>query len=80
MEKYGSAGEDTYDRIIPRMRFAHRIPKATITHSEYVMFTAFPRQQWFRKRASMLRYMHIAWFVSLTFAYTAKLLAGLKRK
>jgi hypothetical protein len=39
-----------------RMRFAHWIPKSTYTHSEYVMFTAFPLQQWFHERPSMLRY------------------------
>jgi len=30
-----------------RMRNACWIPKATNTHSEYVIFIAFPRQNWF---------------------------------
>jgi len=34
------------------------ITKATDTHSEYVIPTSFPRQQWLRERDSMLR-LHI---------------------
>ena len=42
-----------------RMNFACRITKATNTHSEYVTLIAFPRQQWLRERATMLRmYVH----------------------
>ena len=42
-----------------RKRFAWWIPKATNTHSEYVIFIAFPRQQWLRERALVLRlYVH----------------------
>jgi hypothetical protein len=37
-----------------QMRFACRIAKATETHLEYVTHITFPRQQWLRKRASML--------------------------
>jgi len=32
----------------------------THTHTEYVLFIAFPWQQWLCERASMLRFMHIA--------------------
>jgi hypothetical protein len=46
--------------IIRRMRFACWITKATDTHSEYVILTAFPRQQCLRERALMLRYTYIA--------------------
>ena len=42
------------------MRIACWIPKATYTHSEYVIFIAFPLQQWLHERASMLRYTYIA--------------------
>jgi hypothetical protein len=38
-----------------RMRIACWIPKATDTHSEYVIFNAFPLQQWLHERTSMLR-------------------------
>jgi hypothetical protein len=35
------------------------IPKATNIHSEYIMFIAFPLQQWLHERPSMLRlHMH----------------------
>jgi hypothetical protein len=56
MKKYGTARQATDDNIIRRMRFACWIPKATDTHSEYVMLIAFPRQQWLRERASVLRH------------------------
>ena len=43
------------EMTIWRMRFACWIPKATNTHSECVILIAFPRQQWLRERASVLR-------------------------
>ena len=43
-----------------RMRVACRIPKATNTHSEYVILNAFPLQQWLPERASMLRFTYSA--------------------
>jgi hypothetical protein len=43
-----------------RMRIACWIPKATNTHSEYETLIAFPLQQRFHERASMLRYSYIA--------------------
>jgi hypothetical protein len=63
VEKYGTTGRATgdnaifnnRDNIIRRMRVACWITKATDTHSEYVMRSAFPRQQWLRERASSLR-------------------------
>jgi hypothetical protein len=60
VEKYGTARQATDDNIIRCMRFACRINKATDRHSEYVILIAFPRQQWLRERAPMLRYTHIA--------------------
>jgi hypothetical protein len=33
------------------------VPKATNTHSEYVILVAFPLQQLLHERASILRYM-----------------------
>jgi hypothetical protein len=59
VEKYGTAWQATDDNIIRRMRFTCWITKATDTHPEYVIFIAFPHQQWLRERASMLRlYVH----------------------
>jgi len=40
-----------------RMHIACWIPKTTDTHSEYVIFIAFPRQQWLPGRASVLLFM-----------------------
>jgi hypothetical protein len=72
MEKYGIARRPTDDNIIRCMRFAYWITKATDTSSEYVIFTAFPRQQWLHERASMLRYTYTACLVRYT--------AGSKKK
>jgi len=49
------------------MAFAHCMldTKATNTHSEYVIVTAFPMQQWLHERASPLHYTHIACLVEL---------------
>jgi hypothetical protein len=54
VEKYGTVGQATDDNIIRRMRFACWISKATDAHSEYLILTAFRRQEWLRERASML--------------------------
>ena len=45
---------------IRRMRIAYWIPKATNTHSEYVILLTFPLQQWLHELASMLRHTYIA--------------------
>ena len=57
MEKHGRAGQGTDGNIIRRVRIACWITKATNTHSEYAILTAFPLQQWLRERASILRYI-----------------------
>ena len=46
--------QDRPQATIRRMRIAYWIPKATNTHSEYVILIAFPLQQWLHARASML--------------------------
>jgi len=57
------AGPGRPQMTIWRMRIAYWIPKATDTHSEYVILIAFPRQQWSRERAPMLHfYTHLAVF------------------
>ena len=45
------------------MRITCCIPKATDKNSEYVIFTAFPLQQWLHERASILRYTNTACLV-----------------
>ena len=39
------------------------IHKAMNTHSEYVIFTVFPLQQWFHEHALILYYMYISCLV-----------------
>ena len=67
VEKYCTAGQAT-DVTIWRMRITCWIPKATDTHSEYVILTAFPLQQWLCERASMLRYTYIVLYNFLIYA------------
>jgi hypothetical protein len=43
-----------------RMRIVCWIHKAINTHTGWIMFIAFPLQQWLHERASFLRYMYIA--------------------
>jgi hypothetical protein len=54
--------------IIRRMRISLWIPKATNTHSQYVILTAFPLQQWLQERDSILRYtrLHFSCKVSIS--------------
>jgi hypothetical protein len=53
--KYGSTREATDGNIIRCMRVACWITKTTNTHLEYVIFIAFPWQQYLRKHVSVLR-------------------------
>ena len=54
-KKYCRAGQATDDNMV-----ACWIPKATSTHSEYVMFIANLLQHWLRERDSMLRSTYTA--------------------
>ena len=61
--------KDIVERCRPQMtiwcmRFACWIPKATNTHSQYVILIAFPLQQWLHQRVSMFRYKYIACLVT----------------
>jgi len=47
---------DRPQMTIWRMRFAGWIPKATNTHSQYVILIAFAEQQLLHERVSLLRY------------------------
>jgi len=47
------------------MRIACWMPKATNTHSEYVIRIVSPLQQWLHERVLMLRYTYIACLVLL---------------
>jgi hypothetical protein len=54
-------------KIIWRMRIVWLRPKATKTHSEYVIIIDFPPQQWLHEPASELRYTYTACLVYFLF-------------
>jgi len=66
MENYGTAGQATDDNIIRLMSFACWTTKFTDTYPEYVMYIAFPQQQWLHLRTSILR-VHLHSPSSITF-------------
>jgi hypothetical protein len=55
VEKYGTARK-AKDNIMRNMGFAFWVTTATKTHPEKAILTDFPRQQWFRERASNVLY------------------------
>jgi len=61
VDRYGTSRQATDKNIIRRMRVAYWTHKTTNTHSKYVIFTAFPLQQWLHECPSMCTY--IAWLV-----------------
>jgi len=65
---------DRPEMIIWRMRIACWTPNATNKHSEYVIFIAFPLQQWFNERALVLRYTYIACLLRSGFDDSASVL------
>jgi len=52
-----------------RVNIAWWMPKATNTHSEYVILIAFPQQQRLHERHSVLRYTYIACLVLINNRY-----------
>ena len=54
--------------IIQSMSFECWLSKATNTHSQYVIFTAFLLQQWLQEGLSILRYTYIACGVRFVFS------------
>ena len=60
MEKYGKAVQATDDNTILPMMFACWIINVINAHLEYVILTAFPRQQCSLERVSMLCYTYVA--------------------
>jgi len=51
---------DRLQMTIWRMRIACWMTKATNTHAEYVVHTAFPLQRWWHERVAVLRCTYIA--------------------
>jgi len=62
---YGRYKQVVYNNTIWRMRFACWVTKAADARLEYVMFTAFPLQQWLHKPASDLRYTYTLYTAGL---------------
>jgi hypothetical protein len=58
-KKWCTAGKAKDHNITRRMRIACWITKAAVTDSEYVIITAFPRQQWLGERASVSSHMYM---------------------
>ena len=56
-------GPDRPQMAIWRMRVACWITRATNKHSYYVIFSAFPLQQWLHEGATLFRYTYIACIV-----------------
>jgi hypothetical protein len=77
METHSRTRQTTDGNIIRRMRSAFWIPRATNTHSEYVIILAFPLQQWLKERTSMLRFTVIAFIVVISYyRYISKYVCG----
>ena len=57
VENQGRARHDKGESITWRMRVTCLITKATYTHSEYVLLSAFPKEKLLHGRASVLRYV-----------------------
>ena len=70
--KSGSARQVT-DDTIRRMSVPCCIIKAADIHSQYVIFIAFPLQQWLHERASMLRHTYTVCLVVIMFTRTVRL-------
>jgi light-regulated signal transduction histidine kinase (bacteriophytochrome) len=63
-KKYGRATQATGDNVIRCTPFAWWITKATDTHTEYVILTAFPWQKWLCEGASALGFAYVACLVT----------------
>ena len=57
---------DRQQMTLWRMRITCWTPKATNTHSQYVILITFPLQQWLHECASLLRHTNIACLVSVS--------------
>ena len=77
VEKYCRRGHTTDDNIIWRMCIAFWVPKATNTHSEYVILIAFPLQQKLHECALVLHCVYIACHVKSLCSFTPLLAQNL---
>jgi hypothetical protein len=72
VEKYGTVRQTTDDNIIRRMRFACWITKATDTHSDNVILTAFPRQPMVTRTRLNVTFIHTLPVLSVIGSVMAK--------
>jgi len=65
LAKLGTARQTTDDNIVQSINIACWVPKATDTHSEFVIIFAFPLLQWLRESPSISRlYLHCRCYCS----------------
>ena len=60
VERYGRASLATNDNTVHALCMPNNLGKNTATHPKYLIFIAFPWQQWLCKHASMLCYANTA--------------------
>jgi len=58
VEKYDRTRQATDGNVLLRVRFSCWITKATDTHSDYAILTAFPPQQSFQERPHCFVYTY----------------------
>jgi hypothetical protein len=63
--KYCTARQSADDNIMWNIHTVCWTTKATNTHSEYIILTAFPLQEWLHEHTSMLCYTYVACLVNL---------------
>jgi len=56
VQKYGRAGQVPHDNMPP---VQYTLDTQGYKQTQYLILTAFPRQQWLRQLASMLGYTYI---------------------
>jgi hypothetical protein len=69
VKKFGRAGQRDH-KIIRRLHFMCWTTKATKTHSEYAILTAFPRRRWLHEGASLLRIRCLSCYLQITMYFT----------
>jgi hypothetical protein len=56
------------------MHISYWTPKATHTHSEYVILFDFPLQHWLHERASVLGYMYVVCVLNMSVLISTKII------
>ena len=66
--------QDRPQMTVWRMRISRWIPKATNTHSQYVILPAFPLKQWLHERSVISRYTYIACVVVISVSLSGSIM------